>query len=244
MARAIILTGFDGATTLDGGAGSDKLIGRNAASTWTITANNAGKVGNATFTAVENLTGGTLNDTFKFSNGAGVSGTIDGGGGVNTLNYAAYLTAVKVNLLLGTATGTGGISNIRNVTGGAANDILVGDTNNNVLTGSAGRDVIIGGGGKDTLNGGAGDDILIGGTTDNDNNPANLDAIMAAWAANLPYATRITNLGTLLSASTVHDDNGAVDSLTGGLGLDWFLTSVGDVVKDKNNGGTETQTAV
>jgi Ca2+-binding RTX toxin-like protein len=234
--------GFSGITAVKGGSGSDTLTGANLATTWSITAANAGKAGATAFSSFESLTGGTLNDTFKFSNGKGVSGAIDGGDGVNTLNYAAYLAVVKVNLPLATATGTGGISNISNVTGGAGNDILVGNAADNLLLGGAGRDILIGGAGTDTLNGGAGDDILVGGVTDQDNNWDNLDAIMAAWANPSPYLTRITSLASLLSASTVHDDSGASDSLTGGLGLDWFLASTSDVLADR--GATETNTVV
>lgn len=144
----------------------------------------------------------------------------------------------------GTATGTGGISNIANVSGGIARDILVGNAAANVLLGNGGRDLLIGAAGADSLNGGSGDDILAGGASDSDNNPANLDAMMVEWAKALPYATRISNLATLLSVASVHDDAGAVDSLLGGLGLDWFLLSSGDAVTGTNTGGAETTTTV
>lgn len=236
-----------GVTSVVGGAGSDTLIGPNAATAWTITANDGGKAGAVAFSAFENLTGGTLNDTFTFSNGNSVSGTIDGGGGINTLNYAAYTTAVNVNLLLKQATAVAnGISNIRNVAGGAANDILVGDANDNALNGNAGRNLLIGGAGKDTLNGGSGDDLLIAGTTSHDTNQSNLNAILAAWAASLPYATRILNLtgsGGLLQSSSLQND-GSVDTLTGLVGLDWFLAGINDIATDKNSGGAETRTSV
>lgn len=247
------LSGGLGNNSLDGGAGNDTMTGANAASSWSITADNGGKVVSmvgttvfaTTFSAVENLTGGSLNDGFKFSNGKSVAGTINGGSGINTLNFAAYTTAVTVNLVLGSATGVGGgVTNIANIVGGAGNDILVGNTGNNVLMGNGGRDVLIGGAGKDTLNGGAGDDILIGGFTDDDSNPANLASIMTTWAAPLPsYSTRVGSLLATVS-SISHNDAGAIDTLTGGIGLDWFVTSIGDVVTDKNNGGTETRTIV
>src|SRR5262249_24456244 len=149
-----------------GGSASDALIGTNATTVWSITAN-AAKAGTVSFSSVENLTGGTGNDTFTFSKGTSVAGSINGGGGTNTLNYAAYTTAVRVDLNVGSGTSIGGlISNIANVTGGGGNDVLVGDAANNVLLGNAGRDILIGGLGADTLNGGAGDDMLAnGGTT-------------------------------------------------------------------------------
>nr|MBI3614197.1 filamentous hemagglutinin N-terminal domain-containing protein [Nitrospirota bacterium] len=74
--------------TLAGGGGSDTLLGRNAASTWTLTATDAGTVastGTLTFSAIPNLTGGTNTDSFVL-NGSTLSGAINGGTtGANTL---------------------------------------------------------------------------------------------------------------------------------------------------------------
>ena len=56
-----------------------------------------------------------------------------------------------------------GVASIENLTGGSADDILIGDINNNVLIGNAGNDYLDGGAGNDSLTGGADDDTLIGG---------------------------------------------------------------------------------
>src|SRR5262249_22756812 len=68
----------------------------------------------------------------------------------------------------GTATGTGGVANVENVTGGSGNDSLVGDSNlagpnagANVLSGGPGNDVLVGVRGNDTMPGGPNDDILV-----------------------------------------------------------------------------------
>jgi len=74
------------------------------------------------FVNIENLTGGSGSDTFVFSDGAAVTGIIDGGDGINTLDYSAYTTGVTVDLGASIATGTAGLSNIQNVTGGSGND--------------------------------------------------------------------------------------------------------------------------
>src|SRR5262249_13612982 len=178
--------------------------------------------------------GGAGNETFALESvSPDIALRIDGGGGVNTLDYSAYTRGVVVNLPLQTATDVlGGIANIRNVTGGAGNDILVGDARANVLRGGPGRDLLIGGLGADVLDGGADDDIVIGGWTDYDTNAAALDALLAAWAQPLPYNQRIENLmdigvaypgGTaFLNKDRVHDDL-AADLLPGGLGRDWFF---------------------
>jgi hypothetical protein len=145
---------------------TDTLIGRNVANTWMITGLNVGSVnGDFTFTRFANLTGGSANDIFQFSDGAAVSGLVDGKASTNTLDYSAYTTSVYVNLLTGAATGTGGIANFRRVLGGQANDILVGDNLTNVLLGQGGRNLIIGEGGADTLTAGSGGDLLIAGRT-------------------------------------------------------------------------------
>jgi hypothetical protein len=67
----------------------------------------------------------------------------------------------NVNLPSGTATGTGGISNIQNVLGGTAADSLVGSFAANSISGNAGNDTIVGGPGSDTMSGDAGDDVIV-----------------------------------------------------------------------------------
>ena len=66
----------------DGGGGSDTLVGPDVERTWTIDGADAGTVGSATFTGVENLSGGVDNeDTFVFEAGASLSGRLEGGDG-------------------------------------------------------------------------------------------------------------------------------------------------------------------
>jgi hypothetical protein len=132
------------------GGGTTTLTGPNTTNTWNITGTNAGNIGGVvSFSSVQNLVGGTGSDTFKFSNGEGVTGTIAGGGGIDALSYAAYTTGVSVNLSTGTATGTGGVSGIANVTGSPANDTITGNSSANIINGDGGNDVLNGGGGGD-----------------------------------------------------------------------------------------------
>ena len=171
------------------------LIGANVTNTWSLAGSDAGTVGGVTFAGFANLTGGTGNDAFNFADGAGVTGVIDGGAGVNTLNYAAYSTGIYVNLQSLVATGTGGIANVQNVTGGQGNDVLVGNGGNNVLKETGGQNLVIGGGGSDTLIGGSGGDILIAGSTVYDQNAAALDALVAVWdSSTLSYDLRVADL--------------------------------------------------
>jgi CHAT domain-containing protein len=102
-----------------GSSGNDTLVGSNTANTWNITANNSGNVnGTFGFSSFENLSGGTANDTFRFSNGALISGTLDGSAGSDTLDYSASTTPVTVNLATGAL-------NIESAIGGSSNDTLV-----------------------------------------------------------------------------------------------------------------------
>jgi hypothetical protein len=124
-------TGTGGIVNLQsfaGGSATNTLKGPSAATTWNISAANAGTLtGGYSFTAFQNLTGGAGANTFVLANGAGVTGTINGGSsGANALSYAAYLTPVTVDLSAGTATGTGGIANLQSFTGGSAANTLKG----------------------------------------------------------------------------------------------------------------------
>ena len=140
-----------GIQTILGGSAANTFLGEDATETWNVTGTNAGNVAGVAFKGFANLTGGKDNDTFKFANGNGVTGMISGGGGTDTLSYTAYTTGVTVNLITGTATGTGGVTGISNVTGGSGNDQVIGDGNGNVINGGGGTDDLVGGGGADVF---------------------------------------------------------------------------------------------
>jgi hypothetical protein len=233
-----------GGMTIQGGSGINTLNGPDSANTWQITGANAGALdGVLTFTSIQNPIGGSGNDTFAFNTGGRLAGTLDGGGGTNTLDYSAYVGDITVNMQLGAATGVaGGISNIANVTGSQGNDLIVGDANANVLIGGSGRNIIIGGGGSDTITGGGDDNILIGGTTVWDTNAAALNAIMQQWTnTSLAFDQRVNALRKgivaggqtyALNRSTVRADS-SPDSLIGGGGQNWFFVDKDDTI---NNG--------
>jgi Ca2+-binding RTX toxin-like protein len=228
---------FSSITKFVGDISTSTLIGPNSTSTWTITATNQGTVGTTSFSGFANLTGGTANDTFKLASGVGVTGTIDGRAGSNTLDYSAYTTSIVVDLLLPAATNIGAIKNIQNVNSGTGNSILVGNGGSDSFTVKGGHNLVIGGGGGYKLTGGTGQDILIAGTTSYDTNLAALTAILAYWGrTDLTYAQEVSGLSTVgvsyqdgtgthtavLNISTVFD-NGVADTLAGGAGLDWFF---------------------
>lgn len=119
---------LDGVESVVGsGSGHDRVRGPAAASTFQMTGANAFQVGGVSFTAFENILGGAADDTLAFSGNATLSGTLDGGGGTNTLDYTTYGTSVIIDLENGAATGIiGGFENIATFTGSGNIDTITG----------------------------------------------------------------------------------------------------------------------
>ena len=92
------------------------------------------------------------------------SGSYDGGGDVDTVDFSRTIRALRVDLQAGTMEMAGGhfysAKNFENVIGSSADDIIRGTTGSNRLDGSAGNDVIYGDDGADALIGGAGVDTV------------------------------------------------------------------------------------
>ena len=228
-----------------GGMGNETLVGPNVNAEWQIIADDGRHaiVNPATanfgvaFSRVENLQAGSGDDRFVFEPDAvPIVGNIDGGEGVNTLDYSAFTDNVYVNLPEKQATFVGGeATRFQNVIGGSGNDILLG--NGGTLSGGAGRDLLIAGALAGFLDGGGDDDILIAGTTNYDANRAQLEAIRNFWArTDLDYASRVANLqagagAPALNFATINSNDGA-DTLSGNDGLDWFFASFDDVLTD------------
>ncbi|WP_449267343.1 Ig-like domain-containing protein, partial [Gimesia panareensis] len=183
-------TGFDNINDLVGSAGVDTLEGPNLNNYWGVTSTDEGfiiaernnlAIGRPTlpgdaiatppeerldFTSFQNLIGGTQDDRFDLSDGAGLTGSLDGDAGNDSLDYRDYTTGVNVDLFAGTATniggglvaGTGGgddDNSIENVFGGDGNDNITGDNDNNILGDGLGSDNLDGGGyGVGSENGG------------------------------------------------------------------------------------------
>jgi len=246
------LVGSTNTEVLAGQGDFDTLLGRAGSPTWTINGGGAGNInGSAKFNTVEQLVGGADNDTFRFVGSGSIKGTIDGGAGINQLNYLKIGGLTVINLSIGTATRTGGVANIRDVVGGNGPSVIVGDSQNNVLVGNGGRDLLIGGGGIDALTGGDGDDILIGGTTSYDASNTALKTLINEWKGTATYEIRIArlmrgragglNLGNSLTTLTVASD-GLPNVLDGGAGRDWFFKSPQDLIPPPGPDANETVT--
>jgi Ca2+-binding RTX toxin-like protein len=185
------LTNFEGGTlanletvNADLQGGTDTLS--YAGTTADVSVNLAAHTGSG-FTSilgVENVAGGSGNDTLtgdsganRLSGGAG-NDTLDGGGGNDTLSGGAgddtYITDGGATL---SEAANGGIDTVRSsvtvtlgnnfenlVLTGTANINGTGNGLANVITGNDGNNILSGGAGNDALNGGAGNDTIMGGT--------------------------------------------------------------------------------
>ena len=180
------LVGGVGNDTLIGGAGDDLLNsgdGNDTASyagttgdvvvfLGAATAQPPGGAGMDTLAKIENLIGGSGDDTLTGTVGAN---TLDGGAGDDrlfggdgndTASYAGSVGGVIASLFSGSASGGAGTDTLfsfENLVGGAGDDILDGDGGANTLIGGLGNDTLGGGDDNDVLNGGGGADFLLGG---------------------------------------------------------------------------------
>jgi Ca2+-binding RTX toxin-like protein len=161
---------------------------------------------------------------------------------------------------------------VRLLYGGDGNDVLGGGNGPGIQVGGAGndtlstgnaRDILIGGTGADSLKGGNGDDLLVAGSTAYDDPTTTgeqaLCAISKEWNSGSSYTMRIGHLTGTLSGGlngstkligsgpnrTVFDD-AIKDTLTGGLGSDWFLMNRtgGGVLDASDNTGSEVVTDI
>jgi Ca2+-binding RTX toxin-like protein len=177
-----IIKGADGADLLIGGTGNDQLDGGDGGDVL------RGGDGGDTLTTgpgADSAEGGEGGDTFESGASPDGSDTLDGGPGLDTASYAGRSSrGGAVSATIDGAANDGGFAGfgivgerdnialtVENLTGGAANDVLVGDSSPNRLLGGSGNDLLRGGtpppGGDptsldDVLDGGLGSDVLQG----------------------------------------------------------------------------------
>jgi hypothetical protein len=190
--------------------------------------------------------GGSLDGTVDGGSGPGTD-TLDYSSAIFRITVDLLDgTATQTGVVTGIENVIGGFANDTLIGNGAANnldgnggdDVISGLGGNDTIDGGAGFDVLIGGNGADNITGGADGDILIGGRTTFETDIAFLTSISAEWQSTNTYNVRVNHLrgtvggganGTdfLVSAAgptqTVVLDDGAVDTLDGGTGVDWFF---------------------
>ncbi len=107
--------------------GADKLVGPNLTNLWQITGSNAGTLNSTiNFSKFQMLEGGFAADTFRLSESFGVTGSIDGGGGIDSLDFSPYTTEVFVNVESKSATKVPAWNSLERFVGGSQADRLFG----------------------------------------------------------------------------------------------------------------------
>jgi hypothetical protein len=214
------------AVFLAGGSGRNTLTGPNSDNAWTILGQNSGRLGaNVSFSSMSNLVGGSAGDTFAFRQRflpfptiGSISGSIQGGGGTNTLDYSTLSGPVSVNLGTHAASQihgglAGGFTNISRIMGSAAaTDTLTGPnvtTDWVISSANAGKAGEVAFTGFENLVGGSGVDsfrFLAGGTL-----AGRLDGGLAP-----SHQGNWLDYSDLTSAVAVNLQNGSVTGVAGG----------------------------
>ncbi|MDT8317030.1 MAG: Ig-like domain-containing protein, partial [bacterium] len=223
--------GGAGNDTMDGGIGTDTASYASAGSAITASLTNGLGTHGAyidNYSNIENLTGGSGNDTLTGDSGInvliggsgddtleGLAGDdiLTGGDGNDTVSYENSIASVTASLAAQSGSGAD-VGNdtytdsIENLTGGSGNDILIGDDNDNILTGGAGGDELHGGGGSDTA--------------------SYADAV-AAVAAFLSF-------GSGFVGDALGDTYTSIENLIGGAGNDTLQGNASDNILDGRGG--------
>ena len=114
--------------------------------------------------------------------------------------------------------------------GGEGSDVIMGGMAADALFGGNGADLIAGGLGADLINGGAGNDIVIDGTVSVRAAGKTLRSVLDGWAAKA--APVDADYAAITADLAFTADKASKDTLTGGLGTDWFWSATAGAVAD------------
>ena len=114
--------------------------------------------------------------------------------------------------------------------GGEGNDVVLGGRLSDALFGGNGADLVAGGLGADSINGGAGNDIVVDGSVVVKAISKSHRSVLDQWAA-LP-SPLASDYAALTADTTFTPDRPSKDSLTGGVGADWFWSATAGAVAD------------
>lgn len=222
-----LVIGGSGDDDVFGGAGDDLVLGDQANLLETVVSSKA------TATDGRDTVSGGEGDDIVI--GAGNSDTLDGGSGNDlllgdggTLSFASTGIKILSNLK---ALHNGGVTDVDgggaadNITGGAGHDVIFGSDGDDMVSGNAGKDMIFGGSGFDTISGGEGNNLIFG-----DSGRIMSSLLVAAsddFVANLSALTDASNVNVLLERLAIGAD-GAGDVITSGGSKDIIIAGMGN----------------
>ncbi len=241
--RFVIDSSLTKLVSIDGGSGTDTLVGPDSAIVWSFpltapflpagqspgdTAFGDGAAADVTFANVENLIGGAAADTFRFAAGGSLSGTLDGGGGTDTLDFAALTGTTALFTGSGTTDGfrgavvtvAGGFDNINGFAGNpnAGSDEIITPDTTGVFTHTGAGGVY-----TDTATGRTlayvDADVLTGGSG---NDTFNVLATTAPLAINGGAGDDVVTVSGNAPATTADGALGGALTFTGGAGNDFI----------------------
>ena len=178
---------FTGQLVLDGGDDNDTLAGRASGSTWTLDGTDSGTLDGATFSAIENLAGGAGDDSFTLVDPSKLDGTLDGGGGNDTLTGPDVDTTWEISGADEGATLTVHFTGIENLVGGSAADAFSIDEGASI---------------SGSIDGGGGSDAIVVPDTANDWNVDGADSgTVTVDTAGTPTTTAFSSIENLIGGS-------------------------------------------
>ena len=109
------------------GSADDHLLGPSAGSVYVFHGPDSFAVAGVAFSAFENVSGRDGDDVFSFTGSASLDGFLDGGGGINRLDYSEFGGGVSISFPEAQATGLGeGFANLSRFVGSADFDTFIG----------------------------------------------------------------------------------------------------------------------
>ncbi len=213
---------------IQGSGGVDMLTAFNTANLWNLTGVRSGDVNGTSFDSIENLTGGTLGDTFSSTDAATGFGIVNGGTGIDVFDFSVLTSSAVVNLAAGSVNGVASFKGFESVIGsGSSADTVVGLNVNTAWT-ISGVDS-----GKAGVLSFSSFENLVGGSLNDSFKFSTLDAsvsglIQGSGGVDTLTAFNMANLWNLTGDRSGNVNGTSFDSienLTGGTGADTFAAS-------------------
>jgi Ca2+-binding RTX toxin-like protein len=260
LSASLIVDGLDGTDSvfIVGTSGDDTM---NVAETGISINGSSLQLANIEFRQLGGLAG---NDIYRFDadTALGLFNLDETGRGVDTLDFSpTTTTGVNLNLSLAVAQAvTPGLSlnlqsNFRfeNITGGAGDDTLIGNSLSNILTGNSGNDKLNGADGSDVLTGGQGNDSYYFGAASGGGEVDRINEFSSQGTDLLSFSSVTSDISLNLGSVAVQDVHAArklqlssaagIENVFAGTGNDTLIGNQlansisGNLGNDKFNGG-------